>query len=294
MNSLFISSMLQLMLVVLLLLLFFEERRIRSAINRRLGKPHPVDKNKLLSEFAQSRMGKKGFQLDGEVRMLLNQLGWRKRTQQSLFITIQLGLPVLLALLGVLYGSLTGSDNNPLLTVLALAGIGYLVPKRWLVSKVAKRKQRLAEEVEMMLPLLRILFEVGMTVEQALRVLSTESARILPELSAEIRQMLQRVDAGMSLQEELSRTSELLEVDEVNDCFTVLEQLSRQGSGAMASLHAMKELLTERRVTALQEKVSRMSAKMSVVMVAFLFPALMIVLAGPGFMAIVRAFGEMG
>ncbi|MGP7735609.1 type II secretion system F family protein [Oceanimonas smirnovii] len=294
MNALLLSAVLQLLLAILLLLLFFEERRIRAAINRRLGKPGRVDKHKLLSEFAQSRMGQKGIQLDSELRTLLNQLGWRKRTQQSLFISVQLGLPVLLALAGVLYGSLFSINHSSLLTVLTLAGIGYLIPKRWLVGKVARRKRQLAEETEMMLPLLRILFEVGMTTEQALRVLAQESTGILPELSAEIRQMLQRVDAGLSLQEELARTAGLLDVDEVTDCFTVLEQLSRQGSGAMASLHAMKELLTERRVTALQEKVSRMSAKMSVVMVAFLFPALMIVLAGPGFMAIVRAFGEMG
>jgi tight adherence protein C len=33
---------------------------------------------------------------------------------------------------------------------------------------------------------------------------------------------------------------------------------------------------------------------MSAVMVAFLFPALLIILAGPGFVAIIQALGDMG
>jgi tight adherence protein C len=57
-------------------------------------------------------------------------------------------------------------------------------------------------------------------------------------------------------------------------------------------LLALKQLLDDRRLTRLQEYISKMSAKMSVVMMLFLFPALLIVLAGPGFTAITRAFAN--
>ena len=60
----------------------------------------------------------------------------------------------------------------------------------------------------------------------------------------------------------------------------------------MKSLQALKELLDDRRLTRMEEYISKMSAKMSVVMMVCLFPALMIVLAGPSFMAIARAFGS--
>jgi tight adherence protein C len=60
----------------------------------------------------------------------------------------------------------------------------------------------------------------------------------------------------------------------------------------MKSLLSLKQLLDDRRLTRLQEYVSKMSAKMSVVMMLFLFPALLIVLAGPGFTAISRAFAN--
>ncbi|MNC72975.1 hypothetical protein D3C75_1241030 [compost metagenome] len=59
----------------------------------------------------------------------------------------------------------------------------------------------------------------------------------------------------------------------------------------MKSLLALKDLLDDRRLTRMQERVSKMSAKMSAVMMVFLFPALLIVLAGPGFSALTRALG---
>lgn len=47
-----------------------------------------------------------------------------------------------------------------------------------------------------MIPLLRILFETGLAVEQALRVLAHEGRTLVPHISAELRQVLQRVDSG--------------------------------------------------------------------------------------------------
>ena len=104
--------------------------------------------------------------------------------------------------------------------------------------------------------------------------------------------MLVRVDSGLELSQELSKTAALLDVDEFNDTCVILQQLIQQGGGAMKSLQALKELLDDRRLTRMEEYISKMSAKMSVVMMVFLFPALMIVLAGPSFMAIARAFGS--
>ncbi len=73
----------------------------------------------------------------------------------------------------------------------------------------------------------------------------------------------------------------------------ILQQLLHQGGGAMKSLQALKQLLDDRRLTRMQEFISKMSAKMSVVMMVFLFPALLIVLAGPGFIAISKAIGHL-
>ena len=156
---------------------------------------------------------------------------------------------------------------------------------------VARRQKQLASEIGTFIPLLRILFESGMAVEQALRVLSHESQALLPVLTQELRLVLARVDSGLELGEELNKATQLLAVDEFTDTCVILQQLLYQGGGAMKSLLSLKQLLDDRRLTRLQEYISKMSAKMSVVMMLFLFPALLIVLAGPGFTALAKALG---
>jgi len=131
-----------------------------------------------------------------------------------------------------------------------------------------------------------------MAVEQSLRVLGNEAQRLLPNLTHELRLILARVDSGLELSEELGKTARLLEVDEFTDTCIILQQLIHQGGGAMKSLLALKQLLDDRRLTRLQEYISKMSAKMSVVMMVFLFPALLIVLGGPAFIGIARALSH--
>lgn len=155
-----------------------------------------------------------------------------------------------------------------------------------------RRQQQIAGEVSTFIPLLRILFESGLAVEQTLRVLSQESRQLLPVLSEELRAILLRVDSGMALAAELEKTAQLLSVDEFSDTCVILQQLLSQGGGAMKSLLALKQLLDDRRLTRMQERISKMSGKMSMVMMVFLFPALLIVLAGPGLSALGRALGS--
>ncbi|TNE89357.1 MAG: type II secretion system F family protein [Gammaproteobacteria bacterium] len=232
--------------------------------------------------------------IDAEVPPLLDQLGWRRSGKRTLFFSVQIGIPLIACVVLVCQVFFTDGGIDELMPTLFAAGLGFLIPKRFLVAAVGRRKSRLAKEVPTLISMLRMLFEVGMTVEQALRVLMNEGKHILPEIASELRWVLARVDAGLELGAELREMAVLLDVVEVSDCVTILDQLLRQGGGAMASLLALKNLLDDRRMTTLQEKVSKLSAKMSAVMVAFLFPALLIVLAGPGFVAVFRALGDMG
>ncbi|MCS2610786.1 type II secretion system F family protein [Halomonas dongshanensis] len=237
-------------------------------------------------------LGRLDGKLDAEVPRLLDQLGWRSTEQRARFYALQIGVPLLALGAAALVGMALSGSPSPLMMLVA-GGIGFLLPKRWLRGAVKKRQARIADEVSSMLPLMRMLFEVGMTVEQSLRALALEGQDILPELSIEFRRVLGRVDVGLDLATELTSMAERLDIDTLTDCVVILEQLIRQGGGAVASLISLKELFDDRRVTGLQEKVSKLSAKMSGTMVAFLFPALLIILAGPGFIAIFRALSGM-
>lgn len=241
--------------------------------------------------LGNSKFGQRSVSLDNETQVLLNRVGWRTATQRSLFAAFQVGTPVAFAGLVFLGHELFFPRSGNLLVVLLCAlAVGYLIPKRLLAYAAKKRQQEAAIEVSTFIPLLRILFESGMAVEQALRVLSVEGRQLLPVLTGELRLVLARVDSGLDLSQELSKAASLLSVDEFDDTCVILQQLIQQGGGAMKSLQSLKSLLDDRRMTRMEEYISKMSAKMSVVMMMFLFPALLIVLAGPSFIAVARAF----
>lgn len=293
--ALLISALLFLAATLLLLSGLLEQhRRARQVAQRLDGKPlsdHRV--RHWLQVLGDSRIGQRSVKLDNETQMLLNRLGWRSARQRSLFAACQIGIPVLALVLSLLIQSVFFAQvNNPWITPAFATALGYLLPKRLLAAAAHRRQKQLAIEISTFIPLLRILFESGMAVEQSLRVLSIEGKQLLPALTHELRLILTRVDSGLELGEELNKATQLLAVDEFTDTCVILQQLIHQGGGAMKSLLGLKLLLDDRRLTRLQEYISKMSAKMSVVMMLFLFPALLIVLAGPSFSALARAFGR--
>ncbi|KPB69225.1 type II secretion system F family protein [Pseudomonas cannabina] len=262
------------------------EQRLRGIVLResRLGS--------LLRLLGDTRVGQRSISLDSETQILLNRIGWRRASKRSLFAACQIGVPVgLMCVVALVQLLFFKNIEQPLIAPVFALGVGYLLPKRVLAVAAKRRQKQVVLEISTFIPLLRILFESGMAVEQALRVLSSEGKELLPVLSDEIRVVLTRVDSGLELGEELRKTAALLAVDELSDTCVILNQLIHQGGGALKSLLTLKQLIDDRRLTRLQEYISKLSAKMSMVMMAFLFPALLIVLAGPGFIAISRALG---
>lgn len=290
---LLISALLLLGAASLLLNGLLEQRRRLRQVAQRLDGKLPGDSRMgdWLQRLGSSRIGQRSVNLDNETQTLLNRLGWRSARRRSLFAAFQIGAPVLaLALSLLIQGVFFPQVENHWIAPAFATGLGYLLPKRLLAAAAQRRQKQLATEIATFIPLLRILFESGMAVEQSLRVLSNEGQQLMPALTHELRLVLARVDSGLELGEELNKASRLLAVDEFTDTCVILQQLIHQGGGAMKSLLALKLLLDDRRLTRLQEYISKMSAKMSVVMMLFLFPALLIVLAGPGFTALSRAF----
>ncbi|MBT2375124.1 type II secretion system F family protein [Pseudomonas fluorescens] len=294
--ALLISALLFLAALALIVGHLMQQRRRERLVTQRLqGQLTREDRfGTLMRQLGNSPLAQRSVSLDNETQRLLNRVGWRTSSQRAMFAAFQVGVPVVLLGLAILMQELFfPKTESPWITPLIALGIGYLLPKRILARAAKSRQQHIAREISTFIPLLRILFESGMAVEQSLRILSNEAQRLLPVLTSELRLVLVRVDSGLELGEELGKTAKLLAVDEFTDTSIILQQLLHQGGGAMKSLLALKHLLDDRRLTRLQEYISKMSAMMSVVMMLFLFPALLIVLGGPALIAITRALSSM-
>ncbi|WP_281784361.1 type II secretion system F family protein [Sinimarinibacterium flocculans] len=233
---------------------------------------------------------------EGESGRLLMRAGWRGVDQRVLWYSFQGVLPILLGVLLLGFWLFAEVNSKFLVTVLlgvAAAVLSFLLP-RWILRGVAAaRQRRIKAEVPLLIHLLTLLFEAGLSTRQALASLVREGGGVLPELGRELDLMLRQIEAGAETSEALKNVAEVLDVDDLHTVFGVLRQVDRYGGEIREPLLEALDVIEERRSLDLREKVNLMSGRMTVVMVLFFFPALMVFVAGPAFLALIRALGDV-
>lgn len=204
-------------------------------------------------------------------------------TRAQVSVLLSVALVVLgIAIAAALYGLRGGAELVSELTYAAMGLlVGTLLGWLWLKRRVAARKAQLDDEAELLIQVTRMLWETGMTLEGVLRGLILNLGEVLPATCLELRVALARIESGQERGEVLESLADLQPSEATEAYFNLLAQVSVAGGSARQSLKALSELLDDRRRTTLQEKVTKMSGKMSLIMMVFLFPVMLIVVAGP-------------
>lgn len=227
-----------------------------------------------------------------ELRVLMTQAGWYDRDARAVIKGALFLAPF--ATMAVAFAAVLGSDWNAAqgIAVIFLGfGAGMLAPRYLLRYQAGRRRMRIVEEVPIMVRMISVLFDAGLSMELALKTLRDSGAGVLPHLSVEIGRMLARIESGLDRVEALTMIASELDIQELSDAVSVLTHTAVAGGSVRPSLTRIAEVIEDRNQTTLRERVSKLSAKMTVVMVVFLFPALFIFLAGPGLVAIGAALG---
>lgn len=270
-----------------------EERFERLVRGETLGvREQRSDLRGVLTRFGRQRVA--SGEVDPEVRVLLARAGYPGRDPVALFTALRILLPVGLTGAGCLLTLIVAGAGLGLVFVAYVTfTVGYLVPKSVLRSKATSRATRIREEVAILTHLLRVLYDCGLSTEQALMVFGREQAHVLPDLSIEVGEVLRQVSAGQDLGSATREVSERLDLPAFTDLFALLRQIDQYGGSVQEPLLNFTELLEDRERTRLQEKIGQLSAKLTAVMVLFLLPALLTFVAGPGFISVIRALSEM-
>jgi tight adherence protein C len=260
--------------------------------------PGPIrsqrDLRSTLVEFGGRRMAEKGA--DEEVGVLLARAGHRGHDAVALFTALRLLSPVVLtacAALGWFFLAGGGFDFGLALLAYAAFTVGYLAPKMVLRVRSEARVRRLRDDVAVFTHLLRVLYECGLSTEQALQVFTKEQRGVLPDVSIEIGEVMRMVAAGSDIGEASRIVASEVRVEELVDLFAMIRQIDRYGGQVQEPLARFAALIEDRERTRLQEAIGRLSAKLTMVMVVFLLPALLTFVGGPGFIAVIRALREM-
>lgn len=196
---------------------------------------------------------------------------------------------VLWAIIAGLIGALFFNGSElPVLGIFAVAFAvgGYAFPDVWLSSAARSRTRRLERALPDMVDSLVLALEAGMDLEGALRRVGAKQQGPLGEAFAEV---LAELNAGYSLTQAIERLESRTISPELADLLTLIQQSRRLGVGLSTSLRTRAQEMRSRRRLKAQESAQRAPLKMTIPLVLFFLPALMIVFLGPAILSFAGA-----
>ena len=229
---------------------------------------------------------------ESEERRLLTKAGIRGTKPAMAFQTARWVFLVLVLVVAATYTSLSDSGNGALRMV--AAGIAaYLLPRFVLRFLAHRRHRQLEAELPVFIDFLRMMHSVGVSFEQAINLFAENPKLGLPVLSSELAVVASAIRSGRSRTEALQLMARQMDVEDLTELVALITHTDYYGAAVQEPLRKFSQRLTERRRFEAQEYVGKLATRMVVVMVVFLLPALMLVTAGPGFVAVFKALGGM-
>ncbi len=199
------------------------------------------------------------------------------------------GLRILLPIVLVAIVYFTGFyEENPVVIIALAAIIGYMGPEFYVTQKVRSRQHRLQLSLPDALDLMVISMEAGLGLDQAILRVSQELRFAHPELSEELQMVNMETQLGKNRLEALRELATRTGVEDIKALVAMLIQTDRFGTSVAQSLRVFSDDLRVRRRQRAEEQAAKTTVKMVPPLVFFIFPALMVVILGPGVIAIMQ------
>ena len=166
--------------------------------------------------------------------------------------------------------------------------MGYYLPAVLLDWRIRNRQAAILRPFPDALDLLVCCVEAGLGLDAAFRRVAEEMEPAAPLLSQELNMVNHEIAAGVPRADALRRLDRRTGLSEMGSLVSVLVQADRFGTSIAQALRTHAELVRTRRMLAAEEKAAQISPKLTVVMILFILPSLMMVLVGPAILNIAK------
>jgi len=160
-----------------------------------------------------------------------------------------------------------------------------LIPKLLTKIKQEHRQRILAEQVPDFLDLLALTLQSGQNLEQALRALTQNPQNILEKM---LNQELKNLHWGVSLDEVLKKLKTSIKISSFQQFLATIQRSRKLGVSLSETLVIQSDLIRQRRRQHAEELARTASIKISLPLVLFIFPALLILYLGPGILMLLQ------
>lgn len=229
------------------------------------------------------------------LRAMLVHAGYRSPNAGLVFMGVRILLAGALLVVGIVAAASIGATpQNRLLFILFGGLLGWMLPFIVVRRQVKGRQTEIQRSLPDALDMMVVCVEAGMGLNQALVRVGEEMDRVCRSLSEEFALVNLEIRAGTPRDEALKHLGERTGVQDMRSFVSMLVQTDRFGTsiGTALRVHA-DESRTKRRQRA-EEEAAKLSVKLLIPIVLFVFPSIFIVILGPASFRLAEMFGAMG
>ena len=230
-----------------------------------------------------------------KLRMKLATAGFRADNAPTNFLASKTVVAICAAVIGAGYAWMKG-DTIPsgMGIVLLSAGAGFMAPNLWLSMATSKRKAKVRNGLPDALDMLVISVESGLGLDAAFQRVGDEMSSVHPVMAEELMIVTLESQMGIPRSEALVNLSVRTGLDEVKSLVAIINQAERFGTSIARALRNQSESLRTKRRQAAEERAQKTSVKLMAPLILFIFPAILVVLAGPAALKMIEALSETG
>jgi len=195
--------------------------------------------------------------------------------------------------LSPMIGSLLGLPRA-MVIVIALWGValGWVVPTFLVAARGNARKREMLRALPDALDLLVVCVEAGLGLNQALQRVAEEITLISPVLGEQLGLVNLEIRAGTPRDEALRAFGTRTDLEDARSLATVLIQTDRFGTSVAQALRTHADTLRTKRRQRVEEASAKTAIKMLFPLVFCIFPALFLVILGPGVLSALEVLGD--
>jgi tight adherence protein C len=227
-----------------------------------------------------------------EDRRLLEQCGYIDTRTRGIFLSARIACALLLPIVVAVVISGRVEESRWTMWMGGAVLVGFMLPKVYIRRRATARRQSVMSELPLLVDMLRLLQGVGLSLDQSMQVVINDFKGMLPVLSSELGIAQRQFAAGRTREQSLQRLATSFENEDLRAIVRLIIQVDKHGGAVQEPLKQFGDRLRDVRRSMLRERIGRLTVKMTGVMILTLLPALFIVTAGPGMLAVLHTLGN--
>ena len=218
------------------------------------------------------------------IRFKLSQAGFYTAKAIPMYYGARL-VSLLLPIFGLLiYWGLTGNEmptKTLVPSAVALIIVGLIAPGIYLHQRINKRKMQARDGFPDMMDLLLACIEAGLGLDAALSNVAKELGKRFPVIQINLDLLNLELMAGRTRPEAFKNFAERLGLEEAGALNIMLKQSEEMGSSLGTALRTFSEEMRSKRMLRAEEKAMSLPAKMTVPLILFIFPTILLMMFLP-------------